>query len=503
MLAMNEIHVIKHKYENEGKSAHEIAGDLGFSPTTVRKYLSRDDWNEAERPRRERKQPVLGAHKTTIDEWLSEDMKSPRKQRHTARRVYDRLCKEKGYQGKYGTVQKYVAQKKDELYKSRREGCLPLTHIAGNAQIDFGKVTYILGGKEHQGSELVVSFPHSNAGWSQLLPGENMECLFTGLQSIFKHIGGTPVGCRFDNMSTAVVAIGKGSERTLTDGFTRFMLHFRFQSSFCNPSKGNEKGSVENKVGYLRRNMCVPLPEFGNLEEFNRELLLRCDEDMEREHYLLGKTIRELWDEDKAALLNLPETRYDTSSFEPSLRVSPTGMVTVDTRQYGLSPEYAGRLASARVRYDKVALYIDDALIVTYDRLYGSDSDTGNWKQYLETWRKKPGGLEYTRYFNTMPQYWQDYLLATRGSARKSALALLTEIVNDGNDGIADDVIELAREQGRTDLDSIRQCYRFITEQEFRPHELTLSDTVPRLEFEPILTAYDALTGGESPWTRA
>jgi len=496
MLAMERIHVIKHKYENEGKSANEIAVELGHSPHTIGKYLSRDDWNEVERGKRERRQPILGPFKETIDEWLTNDMKAPRKQRHTAQQVYNRLCKEKGFQGKYGTVQKYVAQKKDELYKSRSEGCLPLMHFAGNAQIDFGKTTYILRGKERQGSELVVSFPHSNAGWSQLLPGENQECLFTGLQNIFNHIGGAPVGCRFDNMATAVASVGKGTERTLTDAFTRFMLHFRFQGSFCNPNKGNEKGNVENKVGYLRRNMCVPVPEFDDLEDFNQELLRRCDEDLEREHYLKGKTIRELWEEDKAVLLTLPNTEYDASSYEAFLRVSPTGMVTVDTRQYGLSPEYAGRFASAKVRYDKVELYIDDALIVVYDRLYGADSDVSSWTQYLETWQKKPGGLEYTRYFETMPQYWREYLLPKKGSERKSALALLAEIVNDGNDSIADDVIELAREQGRTDIDSVRQCYRFITEQEFRPNEIALEHGIPRLEFEPDLIAYDALVSG-------
>jgi transposase len=494
---MKEINVIKHKYENEGKSAHAIAEELHYSPNTVSKYLARDDWNEAERGKRKSSQPILGPYKSMIDKWLTDDMKAPRKQRHTAMKVFKDLCKDHGFKGKYATVQKYVGQKKDELYKSRQEGCLPLMHPAGYAQIDFGKVTYIQGGKEREGSELVVSFPHSNAGWSQLLPGENQECLFTGLQNIVSHIGGTPVGCRFDNMTTAVVSVGKGSERTLADAFTRFMLHFRFQSSFCNPNKGNEKGNVENKVGYLRRNMCVPVPEFDDLDEFNRELLRLCDEDMDREHYLHGKTIRELWEADRAVLLNLPEAEFDASYYEPSLRVSPTGMVTVDTRHYGMSPEYAGRLAGARVYYDKVELYIDGALIVTFDRLYGSDMDTGNWMQYLETWQKKPGGLEYTRYFETMPQHWRDYLLGTKGRERKSALALLTEIVNDGNDGIADDVLELAREQGRVDIDSVRQCYRFISEQEFRPGELALEQEIPRLKFEPDLRSYDSLMGGE------
>ena len=496
MLSLEKIAVIKHKYENEGLSKNAIAEELGYSPHTIAKYLERDNWSGIVRGKRKRARTVLDGYTGDIDEWLEADMKAPRKQRHTAKRVYDRLRAEKGYNGGESTVRNYVREKKEELYKSRKEGCLPLNHLPGYAQVDFGNAYYTdENGRERLGAELVISFPYSNSGWSQLLPGQNQECLFTGLQNIFRHIGGVPIGIRFDNMSTVVSQILKDGKRNLTDAFLRFEMHFRFQSSFCNPGKGNEKGSVENKVGYLRRNMLVPPPLVTDLDNFNAALLTLCDADRNREHYLHKKTVAELWSEDAAAILTLPEYEFDVFRYEASLRVSATGFVYVDAKCYGLSPEYAGRKIQAKVRYTTIEFYVNDRPLITHNRLYSDELEQSDWRVYIDTWIKKPGGLEHTRYFDKMPQYWKEYLLTTKGKERKSALILLKEIISNGDDELANDVIELAREQGRADVDSLRQCYRQISEKEYWPPELELKAAIPRIDFEPNLNAYDNLTG--------
>jgi transposase len=113
----------------------------------------------------------------------------------------------------------------------------------------------------------------------QVFPSENQECLLTGLKRIFYHIGGVPLLIRCDNMTTAVAQVLVGTERILSEGFIRFMLHYRFEATFCNPAKGNEKGNVENKVGYTRRNMLVSVPVIVDFNEFNAELLILCDDD--------------------------------------------------------------------------------------------------------------------------------------------------------------------------------------------------------------------------------
>ena len=138
---------------------------------------------------------------------------------------------------------------------------------------------------EHKGYALTVSFPYSNKGYTQAFPSQKQECLLEGLKRIFEHIGGVPCRIRLDNMTTAVAQVLKGAERVLTDGFMRFMLHYRFHAEFCNPASGNEKGNVENKVGYSRRNAFVPVPTITSFEAFNEQLLAWCEKDAEREHY--------------------------------------------------------------------------------------------------------------------------------------------------------------------------------------------------------------------------
>jgi len=117
---------------------------------------------------------------------------------------------------------------------------------------------------------------------------EILECFWYNETRAFRnyeHIGGVPTAIWFDNMSTIVKKIKEYGERDLTKGFLRFMMHYGFQSNICNPNSGHEKGSVENKVGYHRRNMLVPIPEFMDLRGYNKELLLKCDQDMNRMHY--------------------------------------------------------------------------------------------------------------------------------------------------------------------------------------------------------------------------
>jgi transposase len=270
VLDVTEVEYIKRLYEHDGLSLREIVRRTRKDFRTVRKYAFCDDFNQPELPRIEPESyPAVGKHIPVIDEWLAQDTREPRKQRHTAQRMYDRLKAEHGYAGSYSSVRRYVQQKKQRMAQAR-EGFLPMGSPPAHAQVDFGEFKYYdaLGGSQ-KGHALILSFPCSNAAWMQVFQAENQECLLTGMKRIFYHIDGVPVRLRCDNMSTAVVQIRKGSERVVTDGFSRFMLHHRFIASFCNPGKGNEKGNVENKVGYTRRalrraiNRKIPKEFFG------------------------------------------------------------------------------------------------------------------------------------------------------------------------------------------------------------------------------------------------
>ena len=348
MLRMTQVEYIRDLYENEGLTLREIARRTRKDFRTVKKYAYQNNWNPPVRLKTDPEAfPVMGEFIPIVDEWLEQDEREPRKQRHTVRRIYDRLRAEHGYAGSYGSVKRYVARKKDEMRKYK-ESFLPLAHPPGHAQVDFGAFKYYDGLETAQkGHALIVSFPHSNAGWIQVFPSENQECLLEGLKRIFYHIGGVPVRVRCDNMSTAVAQVLEGTERVITDGFYRFMLHHRFKADFCNPAKGNEKGNVENKVGYTRRNLLVPVPVIIDFDAFNAELLHRCDSDHDREHYERGALISELWEEEKRQLLALPEYEYEVFRYE-SLFVGKTGFIKVDTAKYGLPPEFYGKRCRRR-----------------------------------------------------------------------------------------------------------------------------------------------------------
>lgn len=497
MLKMAHIQYIKDLYENEEKSLREIARETGHHFSTVKKYAQEEDWNKDQLPGiQPESYPVLGGYIPVIDEWMEEDQRAPRKQRHTSTRIYDRLVEEQKYAGSYSSVRRYVRRKRILMRQKVNEGSLPISQPQGHAQVDFGKFHYHNdAGKDKEAYALTVTFPYSNHGLTQVFPSENQECLLEGLKRVFEHIGGVPLVLRMDNMTTAVAHIGQGAQRELAEGFSRFMLHYRFQPVFCNPASGNEKGNVENKVGYSRRNFFVPVPTITDFEQFNEKLWASCEKDSQRVHYARQVPMCELWEEEKQKLLYLPPNEYSVFRYE-TVKLNKYGSATIDTNTYGLSPELAGQTAQARIYFDKVALYYEHALLKTYPRSYERNKEVLDWTQYVGALCKKPGAVEHTRFFDQLPKLWQAHLQAAQGKERKSALLLLREIVSDGNAPLCDETIALASECGRTDPDSLRQCYYMISRKEYHPRPLTLGDVTPPLHYTPNLCAYDMLSGG-------
>lgn len=493
MLKMAQKQYIKHLYEVEEKSLLEIARTTGFNYRTVQKYAYQENWSEDNLPDIEQQSyPVLGDYIPTIDGWLEADRKIPRKQRHTVWRIFCHLRDEKDFTGSYSSVKKYVRKKKFVM-KTATEGYLPLSQPNGYGQTDFGAFLYYDGQHQEQtGYALTISFPRSNKGFTQAFPSQNQECLLTGMQRIFEYIGGVPPRLRFDNMTTAVAQVLKGTERVLTDGFTRFMLHYRFQADFCNPASGNEKGNVENKVGYSRRNAFVPVPTITSFDDFNESLWEWCEQNAQRPHYKHKTTIQTLWEEERGSLLALPQYPFPVFRYA-ALTVSKYGFAVIDTNKYGLAPSFAGETVQAKIFFDHVEFFLDHQPVGRYRRSYKTNQELYDWTQYIGTLCKKPGAIEHTRFFHRMPQQWQQLLEQSKGKKHKNTLQLLNEIVSDGNAGLCMDALNLAGENGRTDADSIRQCYYMIAKKEYRPEPLKLQMNAPSLNYNPNLSG---LMGG-------
>ncbi len=493
MKKMAEQQYIKHLYEVEGKSKAEIQRITGFDYRTVCKYAEKTDWNEEKKPSTEAENfPMLGSYIPMINEWLADDRKVPRKQRHTAKRIFG----EHGCKGSCSSVRRYVKRKKLEMHQSI-EGCLPLAQLKAYAQLDFGEAVYYDDeDNEKKCYALTLSFPYSNKGYTQVFPSQNQECLLEGMKRIFEYIGGVPQHIKFDNMSAAVAQVLEGTERTLTEGFLRFMLHYRFQADFCNPASGNEKGNAENKAGYSRRNAFVPVPGISSFDEFNKQLFDWCEKDAQRTHYKHKVTIQSLWEEEQPDLLTLPETPYKVFRYE-LLRVSKTGFAMFDTNSCGLSPELSNETVQAKIFYDKIEFYHNHVMIAIYRRSCGKNEELMDWTQYIRTLCKKPGAAEHTRFFGTMPQQWQHYISKTKGQERKDALQLLADMVSDGNADYCEDILTLMQQNGRSDAATLRQCYYSFLKEGQPPEPLELMTAVPILNYHPDLSVYDGLTGGE------
>jgi len=266
MLQMAQVNCIRTLRQAKHKSISEIAKVMGVDWRTAKKYADGDVLVDGELPRQRRRRPVLGEFTHLIDAWLEEDTRMPAKQRRTARKIFDELLKQ-GYLGSARTVRAYVREAKKRLQTREAERFARLEHLPGEAQVDFGEVKVIVAGAVRTYYLLVVSFPYSNAHAARLLPAQNTECFLSALVSIFVEIGGVPPVMVFDNLSLAVRKVFWGTERKLTERFERFRWYYRFEARFCNPGRGHEKGSVENKVGYIRRNFLTPPPVIDDLDE--------------------------------------------------------------------------------------------------------------------------------------------------------------------------------------------------------------------------------------------
>ena len=496
---MDQIHHIRALYYEQGYNISEIAKATERDWKTVAKYIDMADFNEPLPVPASEKQfcPKLEPYKALIDSWLEEDRNHPRKQRHTAKKVFKRLTKEvPGFDCSYRLVAEYVKYRKEALNLKRSEGFLPLEHHPGEAQADFGSAEFYERGRLISGKYLVLSFPWSNAGFLQLFYGENIECLLEGLTAIFRHIGGVPHEIWFDNASSMVTNIIKDGGRDLTERFSRFKEHYSFKAVFMNPDAGHEKGNVENKVGYGRRNYLVPVPEFNDLMFYNTELLEQLDADQDREHYYKQATIRELFEADKSALMPLPTVWFDTSRVITGLKTDAYGRFTLENgkHEYSSAPKFA--LGTVNVRLDSTFVTVlddDYREIVTHKRLYGDERQSSmEWIPYLDYVSRHPRSLKNTGIYAMMPAAMQSYLNNCDGSQKKDVLHILSELTDLTGFESAVQTVEQAIRYEAHDPDSLRSLYNSLFSDIPQLPPLTTGEMIPALDPMPVhLEDYD------------
>jgi len=377
---MPQICSIKEKAQ-DGQSVAGIARELAIDEKTVRKYLKQEDFSphppeDAARPSR------LDPHKALIDTWLEDDQGRWHKQRHTAKRIHDRLRAESpGYDCAYNAVQRYV---KDRLRAQRAlRASQELVWHPGESQCDFGDADFRERGELVRRKYLTLSFPYSNNSFTQVFGGETAECVCQGLKDIFGYIGGVSPVIVFDNATGVGRRVGEVIHEAKL--FGRMRAHYGFSVRFCNPDSGHEKGNVESKIGYTRRNLFVPEPEFDDLEEYNRQLLDLHAAKAEEVHYKKLLPICQLFEADRAALMSLPRMPFDAVRYD-YIKADGFGKVRIDARHhYSTCPEYAGQDVLVAIRAHTIdILGKDKLLLVRHTRNYGPQrSDTCDYRTSL------------------------------------------------------------------------------------------------------------------------
>ena len=236
----------------EGMSVREASRVFDLHRDTVRKMLDNatpQGYTRQSPPRKPKLEPYTGV----IDAILEADGRVPRKQRHTAKRIFERLRDEYGFDGQHTIVKDYVREQRRRV----REMFVPLSHAPGHAQCDFGEALAVIAGVERKVHYFVLGLPHSDGCFVKAYPGETTEAFLDGHVSAFALLGGTPQSILYDNTKLAVAKILGHGRRKRTRAFTELQSHYLFEDRFGRPGKGNDKGNVEGMVGYARRNFLV------------------------------------------------------------------------------------------------------------------------------------------------------------------------------------------------------------------------------------------------------
>jgi len=427
MLKMNQIEHIIELYI-KGKKPLEIARLLKVDIKTIKKYCEHDDYSNQLKPDVKHMPSKLDKWKYLIDQWREDDRRVRYKQRHTAQRIHNRLKEEypDEYDCSYPVVQRYCKIKNDE--KQNTIGNQELIWHRSEAQGDFGEADFIENGQKITKKYLCCTFPFSNAGFVQVFGGETAECAVQGLIDIFEHAGGVPLRVVFDNAS----GIGRRIKDLiqLSDLFKRFKCHYGFEVTFCNPYSGHEKGNVENKVGYIRRNFFVPIPEYEDLREYNTKLLIQSDRNLEREHYKKNCAIRELFEDEKQSLSPLPVKPFRAVRFE-RIKTDGYGKFCLDGKHwYSSGPEYAKKEIIIEVgAHDITVFTAGGTLITAHKRMFGNiRTDSIDWSTTVTRLLKNPGAWRNSGIRGIIPPILKEKMDQLEKNQLKDALKIMKQL---------------------------------------------------------------------------
>jgi transposase len=384
---------IRRDRREEGMSIRALARRHGVHRRAVRQALA----SAVPPPKRvpPRAAPAIGPHAATIRRWLADDRSAPRKQRHTARRIWERLVDEQDATVSESSVRRYVREVRRELHLDHRDVPIVAHHPPGEeAQVDFGLAEVILGGERTQVAVFELRLSHSGVAIHVAFGSEGQEAFLEGHVIAFARLGGIPARIRYDNARALVARVLRGRDRAESERFIALRSHYGFDSFFCQPGErgAHEKGGIEGEVGRSRRRHFVPLPRVGSLAELNARLEVADRSDLAR--HIAGRrlTVGAMGVADRAALRPLPAEPFDAARIV-SVRVDTKARVCVRQSFYSVPARYAGRRLTARIGGSRIEVIDGGTLVASHERSVSRGTQTLLLDHYLEILARKPGAM--------------------------------------------------------------------------------------------------------------
>jgi transposase len=459
-----------------------------------------------ERKKQERLFPKLGPLKQFIDNILETDCGAPRKQRHTARRIWHRLLAEQPvHPVAESTVREYVRGRKRAMGLAQREVFVPQSYAPGQeAQVDWFEAQVKLGGEARTLQFFAMRSMNSGGAFHRAYTNATQQAFLEAHEHAFAYFGGVFRTLRYDNLAAAVKKIFRGYERHETERMIAFRSHWGFASEYCRPARGNEKGGVEMELGWFRRNWLVPVPESNDLDSFNTWLFVRCVE--AQQHLVSGRkvVVADAMREEQPHLLPLVAEGFEISETVYPVIVDGYGQVKVKGNWYS-TPLYPGSRVTARVWPAHIEVRRDGAFAARHERSYGHGRHILNLEHYLDVLEKKPGAMRSStplqqwraagRWPVCMDTLWQQ--LETRHGRAKGTREMIALVRAGTPDNVWPRLIAAVEEAlrlGVSDTAAVMHILQMPDAAERKRYALALAEELQQFERPmPVMDEYDAL----------
>ncbi|WP_425622518.1 IS21 family transposase [Brevibacillus borstelensis] len=494
MLQMANYEFIRKQHILLGKSIRQISREIGYSRQVIRKAL-KSSGIPVYQLSKPKPKPVIDSVKPIILEWLRQDEQAPPKQRHTAKRIYQRLVDEHGFTGGESTIRRYVR----ELRVSPPKAFVPLDFPPGRfAQFDWGEVTVHLQGKPVKVQVFCMRCTYSRKIFIKTFAHQKQEALLQGHVDAFEFFGAVPQVITYDNLKTAVKKVLEGKNREEQERFVQLRAHYLFESYFCDPGKGHQKGQVENLVQFAQRQFFTPVPNVSSLEELNQILLEKCISYENTTVPRSSLTVGEAFSQELPIMLPLPPQPLDCFRVVP-VKSNTLSMVHIEKNAYSVPVSYASTQLTCQVFAEKIEVYHGKNLIATHKRCFEKGKEILQYDHYLDLLLIRPGAVLYARPLHQagLPAIYQKFLdkCHNRPGGMKEFVRLLL-LHREFDTSLVKEALEEACQKGMFQYDAVRQLLFQRTLPEHRLPQLSLAEdsSVPRIQVKaPDLSQYNRL----------